>query len=127
MQLFIDSSIIISKSAEFEVLREKTAELKKLNEQLRDEVDDLHVKYNDMQSSLDKEISQRKEDISEIKLLIIEETTKREECISHLRNEIETKEQKLKDVTSCSSNSRTLRIDVQERICLTRLIMYPKL
>ena len=127
MQLFIDSSIIISKSAEFEVLREKTAELKKLNEQLRDEVDDLHVKYNDMQSSLDKEISQRKEDISEIKLLIKEETTKREECISHLRNEIETKEQKLKDVTSCSSNSGTLRIDVQERICLTRLIMYPKL
>ena len=62
MQLFIDTSIVIS--AEFEVLREKTAELKKLNEQLRDEVDDLHVKYSDMQSSLDKETTQRKEDRS---------------------------------------------------------------
>ena len=98
-----------------------------MNEQLRDEVDDLHVKYSDMQASLDKETTQRKEEISEIKLLIKEETTKREECISHLRNEIETKELKLKDVTSCSSNSQTLRIDVQKRICLTRLIMYPKL
>ena len=83
-----------------------------MNKQLRNEVDDLHVKYSDMQASLDKETTQRKEDISEMKLLIQEETTKREECISDIRNEIETKEQKLKDVTSHSSNFQTLRIDV---------------
>ena len=64
-----------------------------MNEQLRDEVDDLHVKYNDMQASLDKETTQRKEDISKIKLLIKEETNKREERISDISNEIETKEQ----------------------------------
>ena len=83
-----------------------------MNEQLRDEVDDLHVKYSDMPASLDKETTQRKEDISEIKSLIKEETTKREEYISDIRNEIETKEQKLKDLTSHSSNFQTLRIDV---------------
>ena len=73
-----------------------------MNEQLRDEVDDLHVKYSDIQASLNKDTTQRKEDISEIKLLIQEETTKREEYISDIRNENETKEQKLKDVTSNS-------------------------
>ena len=83
-----------------------------MNEQLRDEVDDLHVKYSDMQSSLDKETTQRKEDISEIKSLIKEETTKREECISDIRNEIETKEKNLKDVTSPYSYFQTLHIDV---------------
>ena len=83
-----------------------------MNEQLQDEVDDLHVKYSDMQSSLDKETTQRKEDISEIKSLIKEGTTKREECTSDLRSKIETKEQKLKDVPSRSSNFQTLSIDV---------------
>ena len=65
-----------------------------------------------MQASLNKETTQRKEDINDIKWLIKEETTKREEGISDIRNEIETKEQKLKDVTSRSSNFQTLRIDV---------------
>ena len=83
-----------------------------MNEQLRDEVDDLHVMYSDMQASLDKEATKRKEDISKIKSLIKEETTKREECISDIRNEIETKEQKLKDLTPRSSNFQTLGIDV---------------
>ena len=68
-----------------------------MNEQLRDEVDNLHEKYGEMQASVNKETM-------EIKSLIKEEATRREEGIGDILYEIQTKEQRLKEVTSRSSN-----------------------
>ena len=64
-----------------------------MNEQLRDEVDDLHEKYDKMNK-----------ETMEIKSLIKEEATQREEGIRDIRYEIQTKEQRLKEVTTRSSN-----------------------
>ena len=80
----------ISKSAEFEVFREKTAELKRLNEQLQGEVDDLNVKYSDMQASVDKETRDSRSSMTEV--------TQREEKISKITEKI--KEEELRKVKS---------------------------
>ena len=59
----------------------------------------------EMQASVNKETM-------EIKSLIKEEATRREEGIRDIRYEIQTKEQRLKEVTSRSSNWQTHPINV---------------
>ena len=56
-----------------------------MNEQLQGEVDDLNVKYSDMQASVDKETRDSRSSLTE-------EVTQREEKISKLTEEINEEE-----------------------------------
>ena len=62
-----------------------------MHEQLRGEVDDLNVKYNNMKASVDKEIK-------DIRSCLAEEVTERKEEIGKITEEIKDKEEELRKV-----------------------------
>lgn len=87
------ATFYISKQAEFEVLKSKTAEIESQNEKLQQEVEQLKVQYEKMDKSTDSKMKS-------IRGLVEQESSQREKDIEKLKGKIKLKEQLITEVNS---------------------------